>query len=83
MDCVGWVGHMFYRADVIDNVIGQLSRLNYLGGIQMKIEQGRSLAKTVCMDVFNLYILRPSGEQGDRPELAMVARLVFAYISRR
>jgi hypothetical protein len=39
---------------------GQVRRLNYLSGIQRRIEQGRSLIRTVCMDVFNLYILEPS-----------------------
>jgi hypothetical protein len=51
---------MFYRADVIDNVIGQVRRLNYLRDIQEGTEPGKSLAETVCMDVFNLYILGPS-----------------------
>jgi hypothetical protein len=50
MDCVGWVSHMFYRADVIDNGIGRLRRLIYFGGIQGRIEQGKSLEPTVCMD---------------------------------
>jgi hypothetical protein len=50
MDCAGWVGHMFYRADVIDNVIGQVRRQNYLSGIQRGIEQGRSRVETVCLD---------------------------------
>jgi hypothetical protein len=50
MDCAGWVGHMFYRADVVDNVIGQVRRQNYLSGIQRRIEQGRSRLETVCMD---------------------------------
>ena len=60
MGCVGWVGRMFYRADVIDNVIGQVRRLNYLRDIQEGTEPGKSLARTVCTDVFNLYILGPS-----------------------
>jgi len=34
MDGVGWLCHMFYRADAIDNVIGQVRRLNYFVGLQ-------------------------------------------------
>jgi len=31
---------MYLRADVFDSGIGQVQRLNYLGDIQMKIDQG-------------------------------------------
>jgi len=41
---------MFHRVAIIDNGIGQVQRLNYLGDVQMKIEQGNSLVTTVCMD---------------------------------
>jgi len=41
---------MFHRVAIIDNGIGQVQRLNYLGDIQMKIEQGNSLVTTVCME---------------------------------
>jgi len=45
MDCVGWVGHMFYRVAVISNGIGQVHRPNYLGDIQRREEQGGVLIK--------------------------------------
>ena len=41
---------MLVRVAVIGNGIGQVQRLSYLRDIQMKIEQGRSLVTTVCMD---------------------------------
>jgi hypothetical protein len=41
---------MHVREAVVDNGIGQALRLNYIGDIQMKIEQGNGLDATVCMD---------------------------------
>ena len=41
---------MYLRLAVSGNGIGQVMRLNYLSGIQMKIETGSSLERTVCMD---------------------------------
>lgn len=41
---------MHYRADVIDNGVGQVWRLNYLCDIQDRTEQGNGLVETVCMD---------------------------------
>jgi hypothetical protein len=40
MDCVGWVGQMFYRVAVISNGNGQVHRQNYLGDTQRREEQG-------------------------------------------
>ena len=45
---------MLHRVAIIDDGIGQVQRLNYLGDIQMKIEQGNSLVTTVCMDCAGL-----------------------------
>ena len=39
--------------------------------------------KLSAWNVFNLYILGPSWEQGDMPVTAIVANLVFAYIGHR
>ena len=47
---------MRLRVAVIDNGVGQVRRLSYLGDIQMKIEQGNSLVTTVCMMVLVGYV---------------------------
>ena len=41
---------MHLREAVIDNGIDQVERVNYLGDIKMKIEQGNNLVTTVCME---------------------------------
>ena len=50
MDHIGWRCHNLRRVAVIDNGIGQVQSLNYLGEVQMKIEQGEGLSQTVCTD---------------------------------
>ena len=41
---------MHVRVAVIDNGIGKVKRLNYLCDVQRRIEQGKALAETVCME---------------------------------
>ena len=61
MDCVGLLCQKLHRVAVIDNGIGQVQRLNYLCGIQMKIEAGRSLDATVCMNCVGWLCHMPPG----------------------
>ena len=50
MTCVRSCIQMHVRVAVIGNGIGQVQQLNYLCDIQRRIEQGKSLEATVCMD---------------------------------
>ena len=50
MDCDGLRCHNLRRVAVIDNGISQVRRLNYLVGIQRRIEQGKGLDATVCTE---------------------------------
>jgi predicted transcriptional regulator with HTH domain len=54
MTCVCSCIQMHVRVAVIGNGIGQVQQLNYLCDIQRRIEQGKSLEATVCMDVLNI-----------------------------
>ena len=54
MTCVRSCIQTLVRVAVISNGIGQVQRLNYLCDIQRRIEQGKSLEATVCMDVLNI-----------------------------
>lgn len=40
---------MHVRVAVVGNGIGQVQWLNYLGEVQMKMEQGEGFEPTICM----------------------------------